>query len=50
VAELQMYAGRYHLADLWTRSTRTFVARHVPKQIGACAFCSRRGGIPETQR
>jgi hypothetical protein len=22
VAELQMYAGRYHLAELWTRSTR----------------------------
>jgi hypothetical protein len=21
VAELQMYAGRYHLAELWTRST-----------------------------
>jgi len=43
---------RYRLpATTWLRCgvapPATFVAQHVPKQIGTCVFCSWRGGIPE---
>src|SRR5580698_2113386 len=35
-----MYAGRYHLGQVWTGPTRHFVDQHVPKETGACGFAA----------
>lgn len=45
-----IYAGRSTCLVCGPNPRATFVAQHVPPEIGTCAIASRRGGIPEARR